>query len=759
MATDRHPQGAPAQAATGASGGDLGSPPLLIATEVVHQLPGRLRMRVPLLRRRDLVAARVVDFLRQQPGVQTARVNPACAALVVIYDPTLVTPRQIEGWLARAVTLPSAASPRAMPRPRVWALLCGAVASGLALGSGPPGLALGFLAGATLPIVARAIQGLISARQIGVDVLDATAIGLLVAQGDLVTPAVMAFLIAAGEYIRSLTARRSRLAVSQLLGTTGRLAWVVRGPTKERVAIEALVVGDTVVVYPGDLIPVDGVVCDGRALVDQRVLTGESTPILAEPGATVFAASFLLDGKLYIRAARVGAATRVAQIVSLLDRAPVHDTRIADYARRIGDRLVLPTLLLAGGVSLVTGDLRRVAAVVTFDLATGIRVSTPTTVLAAMTAASRRGILIKGGRALEQLARIDTLLFDKTGTLTIGAPTVTAVHALDADICPDTVLALAAAVEARFSHPAADAIVRAARARQLTIPERGASQYTLGQGIEAVIDGGPVLVGSVRYLAARGISLPSEARRAAEEAGRGGATTVFVAQAGRLLGWITYADTLRPEAAAVVAKLRQRGIGELLIVTGDHPSVARVVAGQVGIGRFVANAPPEQKAAIVRRLQARGYAVGVIGDGINDSPALAHADVSISLAAGTDVARETADVVLHGNLHGLPDAIDLARATQRLIYQNLGIVAGANGGGIILATAGVIGPLAAALLNNGSTIVAALNALRPLLPPSLHSTLSLSSCTRPRAVTGRGEERDSPADGALADGITLPVHG
>jgi Cu2+-exporting ATPase len=481
------------------------------------------------------------------------------------------------------------------------------------------------------------------------------------------------------------------------------------------VSADALVAGDVVVTYPGELLVVDGLVLRGRALVDQKTLTGESTPVMKRTGDTVYASTVVADGKVYVQAQAVGAQTRASLIVHLLEDAPLHDTRLANYARRYADRMVLPTFLLAGGLLALTGDVARAVSVLIIDFATGIRVSAPTTVLAAMTAAVHADILVKGGRALEQLAAVDTLVFDKTGTLTGGTPRVTQVHVLGSTASRDEVLRLAAGAEQRLTHPAAEAIVHAAQRTGLPIPERGDSRFAIGLGVRAELEGSIVLVGSVRYMAQQRVALGDEALELAGRAGRQGVSTVFVARDGELIGAVCYADVPRPEARRVLEALRARGIKHLVMVTGDNSHVAGVVARQLGIEQVEAEVFPERKAEIVRELQARGRVVGVIGDGINDSPALAYADVSISLKAASDVARETADIVLHGDLEGLPVAVDIAREALGLIRQNLVIVGAPNAAGLLLASLGVVGPVAATALNNGSNVAAALNGLRPLL--------------------------------------------
>jgi len=712
---------------------------LSLECTVVHQVPGRIRLRVPRLLRQPELCQRVATFVGRRAGVRSARASAPNATLLVTYDPTVLSPEDVVSMVRTDV--PSARQPVAAAEPDGRAaLVCGGLALGLSLVGAPPLLTSALLTASALPIVSRAVTALREEHQLSADALDATAIGILLARGDVATAALTASLIAGGEHIRARTARRSQGALAGLLAAQGRFAWVMRGRRKERVLAELVEPGDVVVTYPGELLVVDGVVLRGRALVDQKTLTGESAPVLKTPGSAAYASTVVTDGRLYVKAQAVGRRTRAAVIVQLLADAPLHDTRLANYARRYADRLVLPTFALAGGLFVLSGNVTRAVSVLIIDFATGIRVSAPTTVLAAMTAAVHADILIKGGRALEQLAAVDTLVFDKTGTLTEGRPRVTQVHSLDPTVSRAELLRLAAAAEQRLSHPAAEAIVHAAQRAGAVIPERGDLHFAVGLGVRAGIEGHTVHVGSARYLARQQVTLGEDARVVADEAGRRGASTVFVANDGRLLGAVSYADVPRAEAQRVIGALRSRGIKHFVMVTGDNAGVARFVAGELGIDDVEAEVFPERKAEIVRELQQRGHVVGVIGDGINDSPALAYADVSISLKAASEVARETADIVLHGDLTGLPVAVDIAREALDVIRQNLVVVGAPNAAGMVLAALGGVGPVGATALNNGSSIAAALNGLRPLL------RRGASSVSSPDAQTRRADWR-RPASG------------
>lgn len=694
-----------------------GGPPT--GVEIVHHLPGRVRFRVAAMRRDRLRGARAADEAQKLPGVTSARAAAACDSLVVTYDPGATNAGTIAAALSQERLRPLRARVAAEP-PGGATLWWSVAALGLSALGAPPALAAGAICVSAVPIVARAAQSLRAERKVGVDVLDATAIGLLSLRGNLVTASLTSCLIATGEYIRSLTARRSRRALHALWSSTAPSAWVVSGRQRERRPADGVREGEVVVVYAGELVPVDGIVVRGGALVDQRVLTGESVPVLRQVNDSVLASTHVTDGKIYIRTLRAGAGTRAQRIVQMLEGAPLHDTRVANYAGQVADRLVLPTLGFAAGTLLVTGNPSRAVSILVFEFATGIRVSAPTTILAAMSTAVRRGILVKGGRALEQLSNVDTLVFDKTGTLTRGEPRVTSVVP-SPGVARDLVLTLAASAERRLSHPAATAIVRSARARGLDVPERSDSRYVIGQGVEASVEGSRVLVGSAGFLREQGVPVNAELAAKADDAAEHGSTSVFVARDGEPLGFVAYADVARPEAAAVVRALRDRGVRHLVMVTGDNPRVANVVARQVGIDRVEAGVFPEGKAVLVRTLQRQGHVVGVVGDGINDSPALSFADVSFSLRAGSDAARETADIVLHGDLTGLPEALDLARETMGLVRQNLTLVVVPNVAGMVLAGLGLLNPIAATAINNGSAVLAAVNGLRPLLsrPESL----------------------------------------
>ena len=571
------------------------------------------------------------------------------------------------------------------------------------------------LLASALPMLKRAHRSLSEDGKLNVDVLDASATSLLVVQGAFPMAIFMVWLINVADWIRDLTMMRSKKAIEEILGFQNIEAWVVRDGQKIRVSVAEVQLGETVVVYPGERIAVDGTVLSGKALVDQAALTGESVPVEKEEGALVYAATVVREGKLYICAERIGSATEAAQILRLVEAAPARETKIQNYAVKWANDLV-PYSFVGGAIGAVMGGgLPGAAAVLVVDYGTGIRIAAPTTVLSAMTKAIRNGILIKGGRALESLAEVDAVVFDKTGTLTTGHPDVLDVVPVNSSTAEE-VLALAAAAELRLTHPVADAIVRAAEARQLSIPERTASDYSLGLGVEAIVNDSVVLVGSPRFMTLRGSDLVAGGPGTDLE---DTATGDFSALRGKGRACHRIAVYLRPGAARGAGSCpgiersgnqahrddyrRSQGCRqEDRRGTRDHRVPGRSVSW-----RQIRGGP----ASAARRLQGRRRRRR--GQRLSDAGLCRCGHCRRGRDGG---GRETAPVVLlHGGLWKVPLAIDIGRETVALIRQNWNIIAIPNTFAAALACIGLLGPIGATLLSNGSAIVATLNGLRPIM--------------------------------------------
>jgi len=401
----------------------------------------------------------------------------------------------------------------------------------------------------------------------------------------------------------------------------------------------------------------------------------------------------------------------------LVEGAPVGETRIQNYSEKFADRLVAPALGLSAGLYALSADAERLASMLIVDYGTGIRVAAPTSVLASIIHAARQGVLFKSGSHMEKLASVNTIVFDKTGTLTRGSPRIVGVLSYDErNFPPKKLTALAAAAELRLRHPVAQAFVAKAREDGLRIPHRDGSKFQVGLGVTANVNGYFVQIGSERFLRHNNVRT-DRAQPDLSRLNHQGYSTLLLAVNGQLAGLALYMDQIRPEMPSVIRMLHNRGIDDLIMITGDNSTVAHIVAGQLGLDRFFSDTLPEDKVEIVRQLQAKGRTVAMVGDGINDSPALSYADVGIAMKNGADVTREVANVVLmEENMCKLITAIDISRDAMGLIQQNYTIIAGLNTMALGLAIpSGIVSPGFTALLSNGSAIIAALNGIRPIL--------------------------------------------
>jgi heavy metal translocating P-type ATPase len=705
--------------------------------EVRHCIAGRLRLAIPALRWKSEAADACVRVLAHSQGVRDVRWNTGCASLLILYDPhsgdfagylmTRIGSTSPGDWIREVTFLTAEANEQdvAVTSSNRWAseesaLTKPALSLLLAVFGGPFGLIVNvpLLIYNSLPTWHSALRVIKQERRLNVDFLDGLAILIALAQGNWITSAVMIMLIRLGNWIRDHTAGRSKRAIHELLDYQGRQAWVLRGDEVVRVPAISLQAGDDIVVYPGELIPVDGEILRGTAAVDQKTITGESLPIKRAAGESVYAATVVREGKLVVHAHRVGAETTAAKIVDLVQGAPIGETRIQNYAEKFADRLVAPQLAFGCGLFLLTGNVNRFLSMTIIDYGTGMRVAAPTAVLASMTHAARQGIVIRSGSHIEKLAHVDTIVFDKTGTLTTGSPEVLDVISYARRHFPEErILELAAAAEARFEHPVARAVVQRAREKRVPIPNRSESHYEIGMGVTARVNGFFVHIGSERFLRLKGIPLDI-ARSDLGRVSKRGCSPLLLAVDDSLIGLIPYADRIRPESAPVVEALcRGRRVRRAVMLTGDNSTVARAVAQELGIKEFFADTMPAEKADLVKELQSGGRTVAMVGDGINDSPALAYADIGIAMKNGADVAQESADVVLmEDNLWKLIEAIDISKKAMALILQNYGIIAGLNTLALVLAIpTGLVSPGAIAMISNGSAILAAINAIRPIL--------------------------------------------
>jgi Cu2+-exporting ATPase len=705
-----------------------------------HFLPGRVRLWIPTLCYDKSLAEETLSWLRSQKAVRGARINYACSSLVVEYDlafePTFrlllgrmrlmtlgdlreltqLAPTFGESGQHLAKELIAAAKPAEVPHR--YPLALPTVSMALAFVANPIATAINIplMLWNGYPIAARAYRVLRDERRLNVDFLDTLAILASLAQGNHVAGALITWLIKLGDWIRDLTAAGSKRAIGDLLEFESKTAWILREGSVVSIPARDVLVGDEVVVYPGEMIPVDGEIIDGSALIDQKTITGEGLPVMRGVGEAAFAATVTREGQLTIRATRIGSNTTAGQIVRLIDSAPMGDTRMQNHAEKLADRLVLPTLGVAAATAAVSFDFDRFLSLVIVDYGTGIRVAAPTAVLSSMTLAARRGIIIKSGRHMERLAEVDTVVFDKTGTLTQGHPEVGDLIAYQRRLEAPRLLGLAAAAESRLTHPVAEALRRKAFEVGGEIPPCEETQYRLGLGVEGYVDGVYVHVGNERFLRQSDIKVAAAANDRARMEMQG-YSCLYVATDGKLAALAPYADQIRPEAPSIVERLYALGVKDAIMLTGDNAVVARAVGERIGLTRQYADMLPADKAGIVQKLQREGRVVAMVGDGINDSPALSFADVGVAMKHGAEVTQESADVVLmEDSLWKLVEAMEISRDAIKLIKQNYGVVVVLNTLALGLALpGGLISPSLTALISNGSAILASVNGVRPLL--------------------------------------------
>lgn len=694
---------------------------------LVHTQPGRTRWRVSSLRTDTRQQATIQRCLKDHPQVISFRLNVDCHSLVVSHRGTAkaieaLIEQEIEHALLQDIPPPEI-SPGAVRSPpqgnrvrKAFAWASAALILSPVRSMSPLMMCPLIVAG--IPIWQRAAATLVRERRLNVDFLDGLALAVALLRRQIATGALMTWMVHLGDLIRDHTARSSQRQIAALLDFQAVQARRVEDDGSVQVVpAQDLQGAQTVLVLAGDLVPADGVVAGGTAWVDQRSITGESTPATRREGDLVYAGSTMVDGSLKVTVTASGCETVAARIVQLLEAAPIGETRIQNYAEKFADRLVAP--LLGTGVALLalTGNVDRFLSMVIIDYGTGIRVAAPTGVLASMIRAARHGILIKGGHHVEQLASMQTIAFDKTGTLTRGAPAILDVRMFSSQVQAEHMVRLAAAAETQLRHPVAQALVRyAVEQKELVLPACDAVDFTIGLGVTARVGAEEVRVGNERYFRAAGIGMATAAGYL-REAERYGHSALLVALDGSLAGAVAYADELRPEAASVIAGLRQRKVQDIVMLTGDRAGVAARVAATLGIRKFHAEVMPAEKAEIIRSLRKAEGPIAMVGDGVNDSVALAQADIGIALVEGADIAREAADMVLmEGDLSHILDAIDISRDAVSLVRQNYALIAAFNTLALALALPSRGAPPAVTtLLSNGSALLALLNAMRPLL--------------------------------------------
>ncbi len=677
-------------------------------------------------------AQQIQAALSRLSGVEEVRTAVGARKAFVAYQPDRIQPNAIrEAIRGLGMTIADARGPhpdrrRSLPDLLGWGFvsvvalvaLVGIAGERLGLAEAltdriPWWLALAAVLAGGYPIFRNVVRALRN-RSVTSHALMTLGIVGAIAISQYAAAAVIVFFMRLADFIEGYTTERSREALKQLLKLAPETARVERDGREVEVPAGQVTLGEVVIVKPGERISVDGTVLEGRASVDQAPITGESVPVEKQPGDPVFAATICERGALRVRTERVGRDTTFGQIVRLVEEAEASKAPVQRFSDRF-TAYYIPVVVVAAVLTfLIGGSATAAVATVLVACSCAIAMATPVTVLAAVGRAARHGIIIKGGRYLEALAKVDTVVMDKTGTLTIGRPEVTDVVPLDGG-SEGQLLALAGSVERRSEHPLAAGILRAAESRGLALTEPKEFEVYPGEGVLASVNGARALCGTEKVMARGHVNVPEAILARAQALAAEGKSVVLVAMDGHLLGLIALADTLRPEVPAALDALRALGVRRMLLLTGDRRQVAAAMAQQLGID-FEAEVLPQEKIRLVERLQRSGHVVAMVGDGINDAPALAQADVGIAMgAAGTDAAIEAAHVALmQDDWLVVPEAIRIGRRAFRTIKQNLWFTVAYNLIGVLLAATGWLPPIVAAAAQSLPDVVVMLNSSRLL---------------------------------------------
>ncbi len=685
-------------------------------------------MRLPALLHASSAGSQLQAWMEADPAIFHVRINPSARSLILEYDEDDANRKAVLDRLDRFSYDADLREQSLDEEAEILPLVSG-VAALVLLPFLPP---LGKLALTLLtagPTLARGADSL-TQEGVGTEVLDALAVGLSVARGELYTASLTASMLALGEYMETRTARQSDRMLRKLLRPKPVLAWVDRDGSLEQIPSDQVQVGDVVVVGPGETVPADGRVVSGAALVNQSAITGEDVPVRREHLQRLVSGSVVIDGTIKFEATRVGEETTTARVAKFIQESLSQKSKTQRLTEELANRRVYLTLGTGAAVYALTRDARRLQSVFLVDYSCALKLGTPVAFKAGMVRSAKQGVLVKGGEAIEGLASVDTVVFDKTGTLTHSDLAVTDVVVLDGQHSESSLLALVASIEEHATHPIASAVVEAAREQELDHISHGEVSYLVAHGMSADVDGDRLYVGSRHYLEEH-IGLDFDPCKGEIDRLQGeGKILLYVSDDKRPVGLIALRDRVREDARATVERLRALGVERVIMVTGDRKAKANNLGRELGLDEIHAEIPPEEKAAIVERLTRKGARVAFVGDGVNDGPALAAAEVGVAMPRGADIARATADVVLlEDRLALVADALSISKDTIGLIRTNFNLAVGINTAILAGAALGKVSPVGSALLHNGSTMGILLNALsggkltgsssRPLPDPNI----------------------------------------
>lgn len=688
---------------------------------IMHEIKGRMRIHVSQKRMSYEEADTLQYYLESQDNILSAKVYERNQDVAICYqgsrDQVVALLQRFQYEKVQVPDTVLANSGREMNR-EYWDKLVGSIVRRMASKCFLPYSVRAVIT--TVKSVKYIWKGIatLTKGKIEVPVLDGTAIAVSILRGDTRTASSVMFLLGIGEILEDWTHKKSVGDLARSMSLNVSKVWLVTGEENREVLVDAntITAGDRIVVHMGNVIPFDGMVVAGEGAVNQSSLTGEGLPVMKSQGGFVYAGTVLEEGEITVEVKEVSGSTKYEKIVTMIEESEKLKSSVEGKAAHVADKLVPYTLLGTGLTYLLTRNVTKALAVLMVDFSCALKLAIPISVLSAIREANSYHITVKGGKFLEKVAQADTIVFDKTGTLTKAQPTVVDVVSFNGED-PDELLRTAACLEEHFPHSMAKAVVMAAQNKGLTHEEKHSKvEYIVAHGISSTVDGSRVVIGSHHFVFEdEQCSIPFGMQERFNNL-RNDCSHLYLAINGQLAAVICIEDPLREEAAVVIGQLRAAGLSKIVMMTGDSDRTARTIAAKVGVDEYYSEVLPEDKASFVEKEKAQGRSVIMIGDGINDSPALSAADVGIAISDGAEIAREIADITVGADdLSELVKLKAISDGLMKRIHGNYRKIVGINSGLIALGVLGLIPPTTSALLHNTSTLVISLESMKNLI--------------------------------------------
>ena len=688
---------------------------------IMHEIKGRMRIHVSQKRMSYEEADTLQYYLESQDNILSAKVYERNQDVAICYqgsrDQVVALLQRFQYEKVQVPDTVLANSGREMNR-EYWDKLVGSIVRRMASKCFLPYSVRAVIT--TVKSVKYIWKGIetLAKGKIEVPVLDGTAIAVSILRGDTRTASSVMFLLGIGEILEDWTHKKSVGDLARSMSLNVSKVWLVTGEENREVLVDAntITASDRIVVHMGNVVPFDGMVVAGEGAVNQSSLTGEGLPVMKSQGSFVYAGTVLEEGEITVEVKEVSGSTKYEKIVTMIEESEKLKSSVEGKAAHVADKLVPYTLLGTGLTYLITRNATKALAVLMVDFSCALKLAIPISVLSAIREANSYHITVKGGKFLEKVAQADTIVFDKTGTLTKAQPTVVDVVSFNGED-PDELLRTAACLEEHFPHSMAKAVVIAAQNKGLTHEEKHSKvEYIVAHGISSTVDGNRVVIGSHHFVFEdEQCSIPFGMQERFNNL-RNDCSHLYLAINGQLAAVICIEDPLREEAAVVIGQLRAAGLSKIVMMTGDSDRTARTIAAKVGVDEYYSEVLPEDKASFVEKEKAQGRSVIMIGDGINDSPALSAADVGIAISDGAEIAREIADITVGADdLSELVKLKAISDGLMKRIHGNYRKIVGINSGLIALGVLGLIPPTTSALLHNTSTLVISLESMKNII--------------------------------------------